>query len=387
MKIACLAMTDFRNYRELALRPGPGANAFLGPNGAGKTNILEGLHLVTTGLSHRTASDREMVRHGTDAFSVRAAVLRDATPERALSLQVIYRDGRKLFRRDRQVLVGRARTEALGAAVVFSPDDLDLVKGPPAKRRAFLDLTLAKADARYRTCSRRYQAALAQRNRILAEGGMQPAQQALLEPWTEQLIEQGARLLEYRLRGMAHLIPAAVQAYTALSGPCAEQLTALYVQAVPPTDASLHSGPPPGRPEIEAHLRHSFAATARDERLRGVTLAGPHRDDVQLLLDELPMRLYASQGQQRTAALALRLAEMSFLRTVSEEHPLLLLDDVFSELDQGRRRALLDLLSLDRCSQQTFFTATDLGGLPRLEELALSVFEVKDGTVNHAVSA
>lgn len=380
-------MTDFRNYRELALQPGLHANAFLGPNGAGKTNILEGLHLVTTGLSHRLASDREMVRHGTDAFSVRAAVSRDSMPESALSQQVIYRDGRKVFRRDRQALVGRGRTEALGAAVVFSPGDLDLVKGPPARRRAFLDLTLAKADARYRTCSRRYQAALAQRNRILADGGIQHGQQALLEPWTEQLIEQGARLLEYRLRGLTHLVPAAVQAYAALSGPTAEHLTALYVYAVPPAAGSLQSGPPPERAAIEAYLRHSFAATARDERRRGVTLAGPHRDDVRLLLDEVPMRLFASQGQQRTAALALRLAEMSFLRTVSDEQPLLLLDDVFSELDQGRRRALLDLLSLNRSSQQTFFTATDLGGLPRLEDLALSVFEVKDGTVAHAVSA
>lgn len=388
MRILSLALVDFRNYADLTFVPGPGANVLLGANGAGKTNVLEALHLVVTGMSHRASRDREMIRHGCHAFSVRARVARVALDGDAVDYQVTMTGGRKAVRRAGKELTGRSRSGAAGGAVVFSPDDLDLIKGAPGGRRTYLDQVLHKADAGYRTLTRRYDAALAHRNRVLSEDyrhATTAAGEDQLKPWTEQLILAGATIMQWRMRGLERLAPLAAVAYRAVSGG-QEQLALAYQPSGTDDPAD---GPPKAesRSGLEEYLRGRFASVAAAERARRVTLAGPHRDDVAVSLGDTPAKTYGSQGQQRSAALALRLAEVELLQDVLGERPLLLLDDVFSELDERRRQALLQLLRLDDHDHQTFVTATDLMGLP-LDELGpVAAYLVSGGAVSRANGA
>jgi len=379
MRIRRLNFVDFRNYAEVELVPDRGMNLLLGPNGAGKTNILEGLHLVATGLSPRAGRDQEMVRWGCAAFSVRAEVEEDVFPGASAVYQVTYTSGRgKAVRRGGKALTGRARTAVVGGAVMFSPDDLHLVKGSPGGRRTFLDLIAVKRWPRARGLLRRYELVLAHRNRLLADiaGGKLPGRAGLdqLSAWTAQLADLGGEVLEQRVAVCAALSPLLARAYRALGG--AEVLSAVYESDV--------LGPEPscaGRAELKPLLQAALDVRLADERRRGVTLAGPHRDDLRLTLDSAPARVFASQGQQRTIALALRLAETTLLRKALDEEPLLLLDDVFSELDPFRRKALLSEVSRPSGRRQTFLTATDRAGIPDggLEDAA--VFTIEDGTV------
>ena len=363
--------------------PPPGASVLIGPNGAGKTNIIEAVHLVLTGFSHRAGRDAEMLRHGRPAFAVRAQVERDELPGDLLEYQVQYVANRKTVKRGSQILTGRSRTAAMGAAVVFAPDDLQVVKGAPAARRGFLDGTASKAAPAYRTAARRYEAALAHRNRLLGEWSGGPAEEAQLSAWTEQLVACGSAVLAYRLRCLRRLAPLIARYYRALAGGC-EPLAMAYDQAHGLKyliSADDQDAVPPDPAELATSLSAALSATRQQELARGVTLAGPHRDDLVLTIDGQDSRVFASQGQQRSIALALRLAESSFLQTVSQERPVLLLDDVFSELDERRRDALLSLLGLAHTGQQTFITATDLAGIPATGLGAVATFTVGQGQI------
>lgn len=392
MRLLSLEAVDFRNYRELVLAPGAGANLLLGANGSGKTNLLEAMHLVLTGFSQRQARDRDMVRHGAGAFMVRAGVAREALDGEVISCGVSWAGGAKRVVRGGKELTGRGRVQVLGGAVAFSPDDLELVKGPPEVRRAYLDLALAKADPGFRTVARRYSAALAQRNRLLADSAPDGPDPRLLETWTEQLVSWGGMVLAYRLRGLARLDPLAARAYRELAGP-AEQLELRYCFSggaapplVPPSSPlpSPPSDAPADRAGLEAFLRRAFAAARPVELARRTTMAGPGRDDLQVRIGGAPARGFASQGQQRSAAIALRLAELEFLAAVLGEPPVLLLDDVFSELDERRRSALLELLRAGGAGPQTFIAATDPQGLPPGHLHQVTTFAVSGGEVGRA---
>lgn len=383
LRVHRLEFRDFRNYAAAEFLPGPQINLLLGPNGAGKSNVLEALHLLVTGLSPRAGRDLEMVRWGRESFSVRGEVEEADFPGDVLAYQVTYIEGRgKRVLRAGKARTGRARSAALGGAVVFSPDDLALVKGSPGRRRSFLDLVAAKSIPGARTTLRRYERTVGHRNRLLtAIAGGRAGRTAFseLQAWTEQLVELATELLQHRLEVCVGLAAPAAGAYSALGGN--EQLTVEYDSPVFRYGRPIEDRTVLPRQALTDLFKTALRMRRDDELARGTTLIGPHRDDLQLILGAAAARLYASQGQQRTIALALRLAETQLLRTARGEEPLLLLDDVFSELDAARRQALVAAIGSHREVRQTFITATDSRGLPAGVSDDADVFAVKGGTI------
>lgn len=335
-----LELRDFRLYSRVDVAFEPGLNVLVGPNAAGKTSVLEALSLLATGRSFRGAADADMVRTGGRAYRVRGRVTgtlsshvievsflsrEDGPSRRELSV-----DGRRLARPGE--MLGRV------PVVSFRPDDLTLVKGGPAERRRFLDTLCGQTQPSYREALMRYHRNLTQRNALLSDiAGRRlsaASSRRLLEPWDEALIEEAARVQSAR---------AAV--LRALREPAAEAFREVAVGLLEITYAPDRFDP--GRLE--------------EELLRQVTLSGPHRDEVVLTVDGRDARRFASQGQQRSAVLALKLASLGLLEEKARERPILLLDDVMSELDPRRRASLLPLLGRG----QAFVTTTDRLGLER----------------------
>ncbi|MDQ7794628.1 MAG: DNA replication/repair protein RecF [bacterium] len=346
MWIQQVHLTNFRNYPRLGLELAPGRNYLFGPNGAGKTNLLEAIRVGAHGRSHRGAQDAELARWGTAAFRVR---LKAAGSRRSVELEVTWEQGTgKRATLDRAPLPRLADVLGQVPVVIFSPQDLDLVQSGPVFRRRYLDLLLCQVRPAYYDQWLEYQRVLAQRNKLLrATGGTPPPKEQ--EVWDSQLVATGGPLIEDRRRLVASLNEVVPGLQAAVAGG-REDLQVEYRPGV--------LLPPAGDP-AEAFHRHLVRARPL-ERRRGTTMAGPHRDELVLRLDGRDARATASQGQQRTVALALKLAEVELLRRQGEE-PVLLLDDVFSELDPGRRGALLRLLERPG---QTLVTAAAPDGVP-----------------------
>ncbi|MEW6307955.1 MAG: DNA replication/repair protein RecF [Bacillota bacterium] len=352
MRIERLELHDFRNYQAATIVLAPGLNAFIGPNAAGKTNILEAVYCLSAGGSYRTAGDRELVRWGTGAAAARALVHRGTG-----CLQVEFRlsGGRKHL-----LLNGKEQRRAADfagrlVAVAFAPEDLDLLKGPPRTRRQYLDRALSQGSPAYAYHLSRYQAILDRRNRLLklfAEGRKGAETLSVLD---SQLAGEAAELSRRRAEGITALGPQAGRLHAELSGQAPLQVT--YSPALPGRSDG-RPGPLPAGPEGWLDI---FSRSRQLDIARQSTTYGPHRDELSLTLEGADLRVYGSQGQQRTAALALKLAEIGHLTDVHGERPVLLLDDVLSELDQYRRGALFELVE---AGTQTLLTATGWGDLP-----------------------
>ncbi len=366
MKLASLGLTNFRNYRRLEMEAGPGVNVLFGRNAAGKTNVLESIFFLATSRSHRTHQDQELVLWGEDAMAVRA-VLDSGYGQ--IQAEIRYQlDHRKQIR-----LGGSAVriTDLLGRVpvVLFAPDDLQMLKGSPALRRRYLDLFLSQTHSGYFNALQSYLRVITQRNgllRQLREGGGSPG---TLEVWDEQLLDYAATIVAHRLDALEMIQERAREAQAQLSEE-REHLTLSYVFS------------PGGLPEGKEQVREALAAALRERRreelARAQTTVGPHRDDLAVLINGVEARSFGSQGQQRSAVLALKLAEMSYLRRRLGTAPVLLLDDVTSELDGGRRGLLLDAVGREA---QTFITCTTLHDLdPRWLE-ASRLYQVDAGEV------
>lgn len=368
MRVERLTIRDFRSYQALELAPEPSINVLYGENGSGKTNILEAMHLVGLGRSHRGARDVDMVRSGGEGYAVQATIER--TPL-AVRIDLMYRAaGRKEIRLNgvRQ----RRLSDLLGQfnVIIFSPEDLQLVKGSPVLRRRYLDFALAQVSPKYGHSLAQYGEALLQRNNLLRDVAGQRASLALLDVWDEQLAEHGAELLTRRATAMQRLTALAAAEHDRITDG-QEQLETSYLPSPPETFVSIDTSA-----AREAILR-ALTAGRREDLLRGQTLIGPHRDDISIAINGRPGKQFASQGQQRTAALALKLAELAYIGAVAGESPVLLLDDVFSELDDSRRSCLIETIS-DRI--QTFITTTNLNALKQSAAPA-AVFCVAAGHV------
>jgi DNA replication and repair protein RecF len=351
-----LWLKDFRSYPEVSLELGPGLCAVLGPNGVGKSNLLEAIGYLALLESFRGAPTDALVRRGTDAAVVRGQLRADER-EQLVEAELVS-GGRNRVLVNRQRLV-RAR-DLLGAVrvTVFSPDDLALVKEGPALRRRFLDQTLVAVDARNDAVRSEYERALRQRNALLKQtrGRLDDAAAVTLEVWDTKLTAAGEQLATARADLVQRLAPLVADAYQELAG-----------------------APDPVRLEYAAPWRDVGLAaaltSARDDELRrGLTLVGPHRDDLAISLSEMPSRTHASQGEQRSLALALRLAAHRLVHDVTGTPPILLLDDVFSELDPGRSASLLRSLP----AGQTLLSTA--GGLPE-GVVAEQVVTVEPGRV------
>jgi DNA replication and repair protein RecF len=368
-----LALTDFRSYAAADLRLEPGVTSFTGANGQGKTNLVEAVGYVATLASHRVATDGPLIRSGAERAIVRAGI---TSGDRGCLVEIEINPARANRARLNRSPVPRAR-DVLGVlrVVLFAPEDLALVKGDPGERRRYLDDLLVQSAPRYAGVRADYDRVVRQRTALLKSARRAHRSQSLLgalEAWDEQLIRTGAELMAGRLDLVGALRPLAVKAYAAVSGDeCAVELT--YRPALPDK-----SEPACDRELLAASLREAVAARRDAELERGVCLVGPHRDELELRIGALPARGYASHGESWSLALALRLAGYELLRADGED-PVLLLDDVFAELD-GQRRDRLAAVAAD--AEQVLVTAAVPDDLPAA--LASVRFDVAGGLVTSA---
>jgi DNA replication and repair protein RecF len=371
MYVAHLSLHDFRSYASLELELDAGVSSFVGRNGQGKTNVVEAIDYLSRLSSHRVSSDLPLVRQGASQAVVRAAVVRD---ERRAVLEVEINPGKANRARINRAPLPRAR-ELLGLVrtVVFAPDDLALVKGDPGERRAFSDDLLVLQAARYAGTRSDYDRVLKQRNSLLktarARGGS-AAESVLstLEVWDERLARLGAEVMAARIRLVDELNPLMGKAYEAVArGATRDDAVLTYRPSFETTSTQAV--------DLEQDLLAEVARRRRDELERGVSLVGPHRDDVLCTLGELPVKGYASHGEGWSFALAMRLASYELLRSTGDD-PVLVLDDVFAELDTGRREQLAELVV---GAEQVLVTAAVPDDVP--VGLRGARFDVADGKV------
>ncbi len=361
-----LWLTDFRCLREIDIELAAGLTVLQGANGQGKTSVLEAVGWVARARSFRGVSDAMLVRSGATAAIVRAEVTTSGRQQ--LFEAEIKVAGRNRILCNRQPVARARDLYGLLRVTVFAPDDLSLVKGGPAERRDFLDEILAMLAARYDAARADFDRVVKQRNALLRQGIRDDDARFTLDVFDDQLVHAGAELIRGRLRLLERLAPTVAQAYEMLA------LDARPVSTTYVSDAAQASLTATDAEVVEDQLREALEHKRRAEIDRGLTLVGPHRDELRLLIDGLDARHQASQGEQRTLALALRLAGHMVVRELAGAAPVLLLDDVFSELDANRAAALVRNLP----PGQTLLTTA--GELPPDVE-AQQTLAVRDGRV------
>ena len=380
MQILQLELFNFRSYQEAELTFAPGVNVLVGPNGVGKTNLAEAVGYLSTLSSHRVASDLPLVRKDTDQAVLRAGVNRG---QRQLQLEIAINPGRA----NRLQLSGSPvrATDFVSQlqTVVFAPEDLALVKGDPGDRRRFLDDLLVARAPRYHAVKADYDRVVRQRTTLLRSiagtrgASARSGAESTVSVWDDQLVSHGASLLFGRLSLLNEISGLVSSAYEHVApGRSAGIAYQPRSFAELPGDASL----PRDRDALEELLRKEIALRRNEEFARGVTVVGPHRDDVLLTIGELPAKGYASHGECWSMALALRLASFELMRGLDDVpgDPVLVLDDVFAELDATRRSALA---AVAMGAEQTIITAAVGDDVP--QALTAKQFHVTPGQVTN----
>jgi len=383
--VSDLALTDFRSYPEVLLAFDPGVTAFVGPNGQGKTNLVESLGYLATFSSHRVAADAALVRAGAQRAIIQAKVVRQERSS-LLELELVAgKANRARFNRSplprARDLAGRLRT------VLFAPEDLSLIKGDPEGRRRFLDELLVLLSPKLAAVRSDYERVIRQRNALLKSAGSQRRSGSTLDlrtldVWDDKAAAAGAQLIAARVQLVNALRPHLARAYTQVSSGQSEArmfYRASVDRATAGTQRSAPGRPAEPGPEdtealteagvVEARLLEAMAHLRGKEIERGVSLVGPHRDDVELYLDDLPAKGYASHGESWSLALGLRLASYELLKADDDWHeadePVLILDDVFAELDVRRRDRLAELIAP---AEQVLITAAVAEDVPEALE-------------------
>jgi len=340
--IDAIELYDFRSYPGARLCPGPGITVIVGRNGQGKTNLLEAIQRLATGRSHRVASDQPLVRAGAVSAVVRVSVRNDDGRQRQLDVQ--FGEGRTIQLDGQPV---RRASDALGVvrAVMFAPEDLAIVRGDPADRRDYLDDLLALRRPAYAAARAEYVNVVRQRNALLRSarslrGAAREAELETLGAWTRQFIRHAAMLTAARIAGVHALAKPVGDAYRHVADR-ADDVTLTYRTAAGFEVVADPDGGVPDPDDLAERLTAAVAQTSDEERDRGVTLVGPHRDDLDLRIGALPAKGYASHGETWTLALALKLATVDVVEAVGDR-PVVLLDDVFAELDHVRRQRLAE---------------------------------------------
>lgn len=361
MHLERLCLRNFRNYEECDITFCSPVTLVVGKNAMGKTSLLESLYFLCTGESHRSNTTLELIRHTSEGFSVTGYFRSDKRPNSLIRLEAVKpRQGP--FRLKTDGVLQQRRSDWIGQfnVVVFSPESLDLVKGAPTSRRRWLDLLLSQLNREYLEELQRYRGILQHRNALLKRLSIGKGSVSEISIWDGLLIESGVALIGARHTTLAQLSRIVETTHLSLTG----ERERLLLQYIPGVECAITEFS--DIKNLSDHFRDALAKARRDELRRGVTLVGPHRDDFSLVLetsngsDEILReiaRTYASQGQCRTIALALKLAELEFIREDTGVAPLFLLDDVLSELDMKRRAYLLAYLQ--GVNAQTVITATD----------------------------
>jgi DNA replication and repair protein RecF len=366
MHLRRLVVADFRSWEKAELDLEPGVTVLVGPNGVGKTNLVEAAGYLASLGSHRVATDAPLIRRGADRAVVRGLIVHHG---RELGIELEITAGKANRARVNRAPVAKPR-DVLGIlrTVLFAPEDLALVRGDPGERRRFLDDLLVSRYPRYAAVRSDYDRVLRQRSALLKTARASRADLSTLDVWDGHLAGHGAVLLAGRLELVAAIAPLAVEAFAEVA-PTSDPIALVY-------RSTLDGDLPATAAELEVLLLDALARVRRQEVERGVCLVGPHRDDLELRLGVGPAKGYASHGESWALALALRLASYRLLRDDDVE-PVLVLDDVFAELDSRRRSALA---AVARRAEQVLITAAVPEDVP--DGLAGVRFAVGGGTVD-----
>ncbi len=380
MHLAHLSITNFRNYVRSELDFSKRITVVQGANAQGKTNLLEAVYYLATAESPRTRTDRELINwlanEEQPTFARLEGRIEGGEALREVSI-VLLNANERLQKEIRINGVKRRTLDLVGQLkiVLFMPEDIDLVAGSPEARRRYLDSAISQMNRPYARALQEYNRVLVQRNSLLRQLRERPGDPRQLEFWNQRLTEQGSQLVVSRLETVAQLDELVQDIHPRLTGG-GERLHLLYRASLPLDGAqglvqyrqlslegpdrerSSHAGAMPTSASVKALFQQQLEAQQEEELARGMTLVGPHRDDLRFLVGGVDMCVYGSRGQQRTISISLKLAEMELIRAKTWEEPILLLDDVMSELDEERRRYLMEAIHGD---QQVMVTTTDLG--------------------------
>ena len=359
MFIKKLQMLNYRNYNVLDINLGPHVNVFMGDNAQGKTNILEGIYYCAFARSHRTSKDRELINWNADNALLSVMVGRERLDKR-IDISIL-KDGKKAIQ------INKIKIKKIGElfgnfnVVMFSPEDLKIIKDSPGVRRKFIDMELCQLNPKYYYNLVQYNKVLNERNSILRNRNIN---KDILDVYDMQLVEFGYNIIIDRLE---------------------------YIQKLNKYSAKIHSEITSGKEKIEfkyistikdlENIKENFYSLLEKNRVRdcerGITSVGPHRDDFTVLINDIDTKSYGSQGQQRTAVLTIKFSSLKIIKELTGEHPVLLLDDVLSELDFSRKRYILSTIG----DIQTIITCTGIEDLYEYLDDKSKVFKVKDGEI------
>ncbi len=365
MILKSLTLNQFRNYREGVFSFSNHINVIVGPNAQGKTNLLEGIFFLSRGYAHRTASRGELVGFEGDGFYLKGAVYKDQVDHR---LSIKYQNKKKLL-----TLNGNheSRQEALTqvlSVILFEPEDLRIVKAGPEKRRRFINEEIGGYLPNYTHVLKNYRKVLAQRNALLKEIKYSPSLAATLDTWDDQLVYYGTRLMEYRLDYLKRLNVNAKKLHREMSA--GQEVLGLFYQNNIIDDLRQAT-------TMGATFRDKVKESREADILRGSTTVGPHVDDILIEINKRDARKYASQGQQRTAAISLKLSQIEIYKESTGDYPIVLLDDILSELDGVRQEKILSILG----KTQAFITCTDDSFASRYPKDAIKTFHILEGQI------
>jgi len=346
LKVNNLSLENFRNYSFSEVELDQSLNIFFGMNAQGKTNLLESVYISSIGKSYRASKDSELINWDKDFFRIKTCVNRnnsDITLELALS-----REGRKLAKINGKPSRASELNDFL-KVVLFTPEDLNLIKGSPSCRRNFIDMEISQISFSYKKMISLYNKAVLNRNIVLKKIADGNSNINLLESFTDQVLELGSRIMIKRIEFINSISKMADLSHRQISG-YDDELKILYYPSFKIELASTYD-------DIKYQFRKKIDSLKNIEIMRGTTLVGPHRDDISFEIGEINVQTYGSQGQQRSVVLALKIAELDFIKLTTQDNAVFLLDDVLSELDEKRREHLMDKAII---KYQTLITSADI---------------------------
>lgn len=370
MYLQHLHLVHYRNYEEQELHLNRGVNVLIGANGQGKTNLLEAIYYLAAGTNFRGNKDSELIQWEKPYLRLIGSMKKEDS-ERLYDIEVyIDKEKNKQLKINGVKYKGMSELHQYLHVVLFSPDDLKIVKGAPAERRRYLDVCMSQQDKTYYRLIRDYDRIVQQRNNVLKEIAYHKESKAQLAVWNQYLVEYGSQIIYKRLQYLKLLVPMARKVQQALTSE-KERFSVTY-------HCSMGAIGDFSQEQIKALFQRILDQKQGEEIARGTTLWGPHRDDLIFYLNGMELKKYGSQGQQRTGILSLKLAELQTFYQLHGEYPLLLLDDVMSELDDDRRRFLLHMVK--RYKIQTIITGANIELLTN-EIDENEIFSVQEGKI------
>lgn len=359
MYVKYLQLLNYRNYEELFIELSRQTNVFIGDNAQGKTNILESIYYCSLGKSHRTNKDKELVRWGATGAHIMALIENNRLSKK-IEIK-IFQEGKKAINVNSIKL--RKISELLGSlnVVVFSPEDLAIIKDSPSHRRKFMDIEISQLSPKYYHALVQYNKVLAERNSILRQRN---CEDDIIDVYDMQLVEYGAYLIEHRIRYIDKLNEFAYGIHSDITSH-KEKIEFKYNTSIKALD------------NIKQEYTNQLRKNRDRDKDRGVTTVGPHKDDIVVMINDIDAKAFGSQGQQRTAVLTLKLSSLEIIKNTIGEYPVLLLDDVLSELDFSRKEYILGAIK----DIQTIITCTGIEDVKKYLGVEYKVFNVKDGIV------